>query len=166
MEVYCFAARKDSMLKKFLMYAALVFGGICLIGSAFMGLISLALGIVLLVVGSITYIRRDVEFEVSYFDGEIRMAKVFHKSSRKNLPTIQMEDVEVIAPPKDAKISYFENDSSVKVEDYTSKQPNVKYYEIAVNAGGVKKLYKVEVDDEFLNSVRKKYFSKVVSYRY
>jgi hypothetical protein len=100
--------------------------------TVFMGVLSLALAIVLLLLGcsfpvtiyfaflfgALWYFlmfRFNKEYECSYFDREVRFAKILNKSRRKSLGCYSMEEVIVIAPAGDRGVQRYENDSHVKI---------------------------------------------------
>lgn len=105
--------------------------------------------------------RRNYEFEVSYFDGEFRVAKIINKSRRKKVVAASMESVVLIAPQGDRSVYKYENDKAVKFFDCTSLDPEASVHEIIVNEEGSLKLIKVELDERILDEVCKKYQQKV-----
>lgn len=106
--------------------------------------------------------RSNKEYEYSYFDGEIRFAKIMNKSRRKRLGIYQMGDVLMIAPVGDRSINRYENDSMIRVKDYSSRNKEHTVYEAVVQREGDIRLIKFEPDDEFLDAVEVKYKQKVV----
>jgi hypothetical protein len=147
--------------------------------TAVLGGLSLALAIVLLLVGCtfpvvlyfafilgfISYFlmfRSYKEYEYSYFDREVRFAKISNKSRRKALGTYSMEDVVTIAPAGDRSVQHYENDARVKVKNYTSRMKDVPYYEMVLQKDGDTLLFKLELDDAFLDAAERQYKMKVV----
>ena len=62
--------------------------------------------------------RSNKEYECSYFDGEVRFAKIMNKSRRKRLVVYSMDEVSQIAPAGDRSVYRYETDNTVKVLDY------------------------------------------------
>lgn len=102
------------------------------------------------------------EYEYSYFDGEVRFARIVNKSRRKQLKTYSMDEVVKIAPAGDSSVSRFENDHNVSVKDFTSGKKQNPYYEMVVKDSEKYVLYKLELDDKYLDAICMKYASKVV----
>jgi hypothetical protein len=102
------------------------------------------------------------EFEYSYFDGEVRFAKVMNKSRRKRIAVYSMEEVAIIAPAGDRSVYKYENDHGVSVKDYTSHKKEVPYYEMIVNKDGATQLIKFEPDQKYLDAVEQKYRQKLI----
>lgn len=107
----------------------------------------------------------NLEYEYSYFDGEVRFAKITNKSRRKKLKDYTMDQVLKIAPAGDSSVVQYEKDHHVTVKDYTSKKKENPYYEIIVKDSESLIMYKVELDDKYLDAVCMKYASKVVRKR-
>jgi hypothetical protein len=101
------------------------------------------------------------EFEYSYFDGDVRFAKVMNKSRRKSLGSYTMEEVLQIAPAGSRAMYKYENDAAVKKLDYTSGNKETPYYEMVVNDENGMKLIQFEPDDKYLDAVCVKYAQKV-----
>jgi hypothetical protein len=106
--------------------------------------------------------RSYKEYEYSYFDREVRFAKISNKSRRKSLGAYSMEDVTAIAPAGDRSVSRYETDTRVKVKDYTSRTKDTPYYEMVLQKDGDTFLFKLELDEPFLEAVEKQYKQKVI----
>lgn len=73
---------------------------------------------------------RNIEFEYTYYDGDLRIAMIINKAKRKNIVSIDMEDVIIIAPRGDRSIYKYENDKSYKYKDVTSADGAAKVYAV------------------------------------
>lgn len=102
------------------------------------------------------------EYEYSYFDGEVRFARVMNKSRRKTLEVYSMDEVVTIAPAGERSVYDYENDNSVQVKDYTSHKKDTPYYDLVIKKEAGTLLIKYEPDDEYLDAVQVKYAQKVV----
>lgn len=103
-----------------------------------------------------------MEYEYSYFDGDIRISRVMNKSRRKELRTYRMSDVIQIAPEGDRSVYRYENDKSVAVKDYSSRQKDAKKYEMVISSAEKTTLIKFEPDDAYLDAIEQKYKQKVI----
>ena len=159
-EVYVLVEKKKSVLKAFMAWLCLCLALICLFLSCSM----YSFFIIGILFGALWYFllfKSGLEYEYSYFDGEIRFARITGKSRRKSLGEIEMASVEKIAPAGDPGLAGFKNNSNLKVKDYTSRS-GAPYYEMIAKYDGNIMLYKLELDEKFINEVCKKYASKVV----
>ena len=110
---------------------------------------------------AIFFTRRYIEFEYSYFDGEVRLTKIINKSRRKKLAFYNMDEVVIIAPTGDRGVYNYENDSKLKIRDLTSKDPEANSYIMVAKGNKGMELIKFEPDEEFLSEICKKYAQKV-----
>lgn len=160
MEVYVLVERKKNMVLQFIS-TFLMIAGVVTIVLAFVGFFMfLPFAVVEIAVGYFLH-KRYNEYEYSYFDGDIRFAKIINKSKRKALKGYSMEDVLVLAPIDDRSVYNYLNDSNVKVRNLTSGKPNRRIYAIVVRSEGTE-LVKFEPDDKYLDAVCIKYGQKVV----
>ena len=148
MEVFTLIARKKNV--------ALVFVSYLLVALAAISLLTICIGFAPGIL-----MAQNTEFEYSYFDGELRFAKIKNKSRRKRLGIYSMESVAAIAPAGDRSVYNYENGNEIKKIDYTSGQKDVPYYDIVIKSPDENVLIKAELDDKFLTEVEKKYRSKV-----
>ncbi len=109
--------------------------------------------------------QTNKEFEYSYFDGEVRFAKVINKSRRRSLAVYSMDEVAQIAPSEDRSVMKYQGDHTAKVKDYTSHRKDVPYYVMVVNHGSQTELIRFEPDDKYLDAVMIKYAQKVIRRR-
>ena len=104
---------------------------------------------------------RNYEFEYSYFDGDLKFAKIINKSRRKRLPGYKMDEVIAIAPTGDSSVSRYEEDSSAKIKRYLSGYKNAKIYVLVVKGTEGQNLVYFEPDERYLDAVCVKYGYKV-----
>lgn len=161
MEVFTLVQRKKSPAMIFVswIFAALAVVSFLLIcqGVALGFLIAVAFGFI----SYFIFMSQNVEYEYSYFDGELRFAKIKNKSRRKHLATYSMESVVTIAPAGDRSVYNYENGGELKTVDYSSGLKDVPYYDIVIKSPDANVLIKAELDDKFITEVEKKYRSKV-----
>ena len=161
MEVYVLVPVRRTFASVFLGVLMLVLAVLSLLGTC---LTIFTLPFVL-VFGGLWYLimsQSMKEFEYSYFDGELRFAKVINKSRRKTLGSYTMDDVIQIAPAGDRSVYKYENDNGIKVKDYTSHVKGRSYYELVLQQGGNLTLIKFEPDDKYLDAVEYKYKQKLI----
>lgn len=161
LEVYVLVPVRKSFLTVFLGVLSLVLGIFSLLLSC-MSMVFLSLVVVF---GGLWYFFTfcmSKEYEYSYFDGEVRFARVMNKSRRKSLGCISMENVIQIAPEGDRSVSPYENDKTIKVKDYSSRRKGALCYEMIFQKNSDTRLIKFEPDDKYLDAVEKKYAQKLV----
>lgn len=161
METYVLVSQKKPIWKNFIGY--LLFGlAIASLSLACVGMVfAYPLAIVFGALGFLLVFRSDKEFEYSYFDGDVNIAKVMNKSRRKRLDSFTMDEVILIAPAGDRSVYKYENDANLKKKDYTCGEKDAPFYEMIVNKNGNMSMIKFEPDEKFLNEICKKYAQKV-----
>ena len=137
----------DTLIKALLIAATVV--------AAFFGLLVSPIFLIALVaLGVADYFlfpRFNVEYEYSYVNGEIDVAAVYSKQSRKELASITLENVECIAPAGSHRLDGF--GSTFKTIDYSSGDPDAKPY-VLVKGGTENCRYLLQLDDNMIEDLR------------
>ena len=159
-EVYVLVERKKGMLANLLMLVVVF----CTIFStlATIFIMPMFFSVAILFAALLWVIeRRNVEFEYSYFDGELRFTKIINKSKRKSIKTYSMDEVQVIAPAGDRSVYNYENNSRIGVKNLTSGNSGAAVYSLVVKEAEGLSLIKFEPDEKFLEAICVKYGQKV-----
>lgn len=160
-EVYVLVERRKSTLMRVMTAAVLAIGILFALFSMIAPLF-LSGALILLVVWYFFLFRSSKEYEYSFFDGELRFAKIINKSRRKRLRVFTMDEVIQIAPAGDRSIYKYEQDNTVKKIDYTSGNKDVPYYNLIMkNEDGIN-MISYEPDDKYLDAICVKYGQKVI----
>ena len=160
MEVFVLVPRKKNIIFQFVSTLLLVMGVVLLVLSLLGAVLLFSIAIPTLAIGFFMN-KRYSEYEYSYFDGDVRFAKIINKNKRKTLKGYNMEDVLILAPINDRSMHQYQNNSEIKVRDLTSGNPNAKVYGMVVRSEGTF-LVKFEPDEAYLDAVCIKYRHKVV----
>lgn len=160
MEVFVLVPRKKNIILQFVSTLLLVTGVVTVVLSLLGLYMFLPFAVVEIAIGYVLN-KRYTEYEYSYFDGDLRFAKIINKNKRKTLKGYSMEDVQIIAPIGDRSVQNYLNDSSVKVRDLRSGNPKANVYAMVVRDEGTQ-LVKFEPDEKYLDAVCIKYRQKVV----
>ena len=99
----------------------------------------------------------NIEFEYTYFDGELRFAKITNKARRKKIAEINMEDVLILAPKGDRAVYKYENDKNMKCKNLCSGSEDARVYELIAKDGEKLTRFEIEPDEEMLNAICVKY---------
>ena len=160
MEVYVLVAKEKSLFIKTTALALFVMAAMSTM-YVVMGYIAFFPMALLTWVVAFLLRNRYVEYEYSYYDGELRFAKIINKKKRKELETYLMEEVITIAPAQDMSIYQYLDDKNAKVRDFTTGRQDAKVYVAVVkNANGME-LVTYEPDEKYINEVCIKYGYKV-----
>lgn len=95
--------------------------------------------------------RFNVEYEYTYVNGEIDVAAIYSKQSRKNLARIDLENVECVAPFGSHQLdSYGE---TFKLVDYSSGYPEDRPY-VIVKGGTESRKFLLNLNDAMVEDLR------------
>ena len=115
-------------------------------------LIFTILFIVLVFVDYYVLRRMGVEYEYTYFDGGLDIAKVMNKQFRKELFSTDLkEEMEILAPSDHADLQYCQVEKTL---DYSSQMPENKTYTMVTKWKGQKVKLVFEPNEKMLNSIR------------
>lgn len=106
--------------------------------------------------------RSNIEYEYTYYDGELRFARIKNKAKRKRIAVVNMDDVLAFAPKGDRSVYKYENDRNMPYKDLTSGNPDAKVYELVWKAEKAVTRFEIEPDDEILDAIAVKYARLVV----
>ena len=98
----------------------------------------------------------------TYYDGDLRFAKIRNKAKRKKIAYLSMDDVLTIAPKGDRSIYKYENDRSVTVKNIASGNADAKLYEAVCKGENGITRYEFEPDEDMLNAIMVKYPRSVI----
>ena len=160
MEIFVLAEKKRSTLLNLGTICAIVWTAVTLLGTL-LGLLILFPFVI--VFGSIAYVlkKRMVEFEYSYFDGEIRFAKIINKSKRKAIGRYSMDDVLMIAPEGDRSVYSHSENQNLKHRDLSTGNPGAAVYVMVAKGEKGQEVIKFEPDERILDAMCIKYRMKV-----
>lgn len=94
-EVYVLVEKKKPVFVRIFAIVALVLGIFGILCTCITP-IFMAPGFLSIVIWALLTFGNNVEFEYSYFDGDVRFAKIFNKSKRKRLKGYNIECVQII----------------------------------------------------------------------
>lgn len=150
--------RKVTTTRKFVRTFLFVLSCIFLLGATFL---SPVLFFVPAIIVTILWIWQaffsNVEYEYTYYDGDLVFAKIKNKAKRKKIAAVSMNDVVLVAPKGDRALYKYENDKSIKCKKLLSGQEGVKIYGIVVKSEQAILRYEFEPDEEFIDAMRMKY---------
>ena len=138
---------QDAIFKVLLIIATVIAALIGLLISPIFLFVLVGLGLV----DYFLFPRFNVEYEYAYVNGEIDVAAIYSKQSRKELASITLENVECIAPVASHHLDSY--GITFKTVDYSSGKPDAKPYAI-IKGGTDSKKYLLELSDSMLEDLR------------
>lgn len=104
------------------------------------------------------------EYEYTLDENILEIDVIYGKRYRKTAHTLDMQELEVIAPSKHEAVSkYRKNSGGVKLPkyDYTSYDDSIPYYTMITMENGKKIKVLLDLNDEFLRALKRAYPAKV-----
>ncbi len=96
--------------------------------------------------------RTNAEYEYDYINGELDVDIIYAKSSRKHLLTLDMKEIECVAPQGSHALDSYAN--GFTEVDYSSGDPNDKPWIVVTSEGGVRRKVAVQLSENMLNDIR------------
>ncbi len=109
------------------------------------------LTIILVVVDVFLFKRMDVEYEYSFYNGELDIDKVMAKESRKRQFSTTIKDMDLLAPTGAQELLGYQR---LKAVDYSTRTAGSQTYEMVTFKGGEKVRMIFEPNEEMLNAMR------------
>ena len=94
-------------------------------------------------------------------EGRLSFAKIKNKKRRKNLATIEMETLQLIAPKGAPELRNYHENMNIIKRDYTSGQEDHKVYEAIYTQGEDVVDIMFEPDDNMLDMMARRYASRI-----
>ncbi len=160
LEIYVLVSKEKSLFIKTTALACFVIGAMSTLYVIMGYLIFFPMAVIAWGIAFFLHTRK-YEYEYSYYDGELRFAKIINKKKRKELKGYAMEEVIAIAPIDDRSIQQYVNDKNNKIRNLTTGNPQAKVYAAVVKNGNEIELVTYEPDEKYLNEVCVKYGHKV-----
>lgn len=149
---------KVSSVRKFVKTFLFVLACIFFLGATFLSpMLFFAPGIIAASLWVWQAFYSKIEFEYTYYDGDLVFAKIKNKAKRKKIADINMNDVLICAPRGDRALYKYENDNSIKCKRLVSGQEGVKVYGIVAKGEDALHYYEFEPDEEYIDAMRMKF---------
>lgn len=99
-----------------------------------------------------------IEYEYTYIEGELSFARIKDKRKRKELLSVDMDTMILVAPENAGELrGYHNGTNNVVVKDFTSGYPEREIFELVYKAGEKTMIIRFEPDKNMLQLVRNKY---------
>ena len=135
-------------------------GGALMVAGIAITILLTSFGLFLVLIGgficSQAVSRFKVEFEYLILDGDIDVAKIYAKKSRKNIRSISAEEIQYMAPmSNDRARNDLEVKRQLKIYDYTEKSSDTSnYYIVFENHNGKESAYILDLEGKSLDLMK------------
>lgn len=151
---------KDNALRAFLMGLTAVLVVLSLLT---LSMVMILPAIVICVADIFLFPRFSVEWEYQYVNGELDVDRILNRAKRKRMASYDIANAELIAPAASHRFDYHNNNTKLRVRDYTSCDPQREKQVYAMLVSGEGELAKVlfEPSEQMLKDMRTKAPRKV-----
>lgn len=142
--------RKNTRKTQFLIIGLLVLAALSLplIGTS---LLFAIVPFCLVLITIFIYKMSDVEYEYTYFNGNIDIDKIMSKEFRKHLVSAGLNEVEVIAPTGSLEIQQYRK---IKKLNYSSHKKGNRTYQMVINHKGKRARIVFEPTEKLLTEMK------------
>lgn len=112
--------------------------------------------------GYLLLFKSGIEYEYSYFDGELKITKIKDKRRRKRLRTIAMDKVVIIAHAKSESVKRYEENKEVWKRDFSSGRYGENLYDLICSSEDGMECILFEPDEKMLSAMKTKYARIIV----
>lgn len=97
----------------------------------------------------------NLEYEYLYVNGELDIDKIMSQTKRKKVKTFDVSKMEIMAPLKSHRMDYYNSNTRLKLQDYSSGDMSHKIYAMIIPDG--QELCKVllELDERMFSDIQK-----------
>jgi len=148
---------KDSLLKYGLIVLTVlaVFAGLIITPLAL--IIAVALGIACYLVIP----KTDVEYEYLFINGDFDIDMIMSKTKRKKVKSFKLSEADLAAPLDSHRMDYYNSNQKLKVQDFSSGNPEHKRFAIVCRDGAETCKVIIEPDEILAKTMRNTAPSKV-----
>lgn len=125
--------KKKTSTKDILMKVLLIAAAILSVLIIFVFPLGLLIPVIVIAVVVFLFRRLDVEYEYLYVNGDFDVDKIMHKSKRKNVFSMNVSEMELLAPAGHPQLNQFRN---ARVCDFSSGTASENLYVLVVAANG------------------------------
>lgn len=103
----------------------------------------------------------DLEFEYLFVNGELDIDKIMSKSKRKRVKSLNISECDLMAPLNSHRMDYYNSNQKLKVQDFSSGNPEHKRFAIIARDGADTCKVIIEPDETLAKTMRNTAPSKV-----
>lgn len=148
---------KDTLVKygMIALTVILVMAGLFLNPLILLGAIAAGIGCYFLVP------KTDLEYEYLFVNGEMDIDVIMAQSKRKRVKSINLSEVDIVAPLKSHRMDYYNSNTKMKVLDYSSGESEKNRFAIITRDGNAACKIIVEPDEALAQAMKNSAPSKV-----
>ena len=105
--------------------------------------------------------KTDLEYEYLFVNGELDIDMIMSKSKRKRVKSLNITECDIMAPLNSHRMDYYNSNQKLKVQDFSSGNPEHKRFAIVCRDGADTCKVIIEPDEILAKTMRNTAPSKV-----
>ena len=151
--------KKPTALDAVIKYGLIILTVLAALAGLFVSPVILVLAVILGVVSYLVIPKTDIEYEYLFVNGELDIDMVMAK--RKKVNTFDLREADLIAPVNSQRMAYYNNNSKLKILDYSSGDESHRRFAVIIRADGDTCKVILEPDDTMAQAIKNSAPSKV-----
>ena len=153
--------KKPTALDAVIKYGLIILTVLAALAGLFVSPVILVLAVILGVVSYLVIPKTDIEYEYLFVNGELDIDMVMAKTKRKKVNTFDLREADLIAPVNSQRMAYYNNNSKLKILDYSSGDESHRRFAVIIGADGDTCKVILEPDDTMAQAIKNSAPSKV-----
>ena len=153
--------KKPTALDAVIKYGLIILTVLAALAGLFVSPVILVLAVIFGVVSYLVIPKTDIEYEYLFVNGELDIDMVMAKTKRKKVNTFDLREADLIAPVNSQRMAYYNNNSKLKILDYSSGDESHRRFAVIIRADGDTCKVIIEPDDTMAQAIKNSAPSKV-----
>ena len=153
--------KKPTVLDAVIKYGLIILTVLAALAGLFVSPVILVLAVIFGVVSYLVIPKTDIEYEYLFVNGELDIDMVMAKTKRKKVNTFDLREADLIAPVNSQRMAYYNNNSKLKILDYSSGDESHRRFAVIIRADGDTCKVILEPDDTMAQAIKNSAPSKV-----
>lgn len=153
--------KKPTALDAVIKYGLIILTVLAALAGLFVSPVILVLAVIFGVVSYLVIPKTDIEYEYLFVNGELDIDMVMAKTKRKKVNTFDLREADLIAPVNSQRMAYYNNNSKLKILDYSSGDESHRRFAVIIRADGDTCKVILEPDDTMAQAIKNSAPSKV-----
>ena len=153
--------KKPTALDAVIKYGLIILTVLAALVGLFVSPVILVLAVIFGVVSYFVIPKTDIEYEYLFVNGELDIDMVMAKTKRKKVNTFDLREADLIAPVNSQRMAYYNNNSKLKILDYSSGDESHRRFAVIIRADGDTCKVILEPDDTMAQAIKNSAPSKV-----
>ena len=98
--------------------------------------------------------KTDLEYEYLFVNGDMDVDVIMSRQKRKKAISFRIQDADIVAPVKSHRMDYYNNNTKMKVMDYSSGNPEHKIFAVVTRVKNEPARILIEPDEKLAQQMK------------